>query len=152
MARKFLYLVAGAVVLVLLGALALRLYPAQLTRLAFEPGHGFEAQPPLAADAYAAPAMWLARPPVQATAPGRPAVFFVHPLSYLDRAHWNAPLHPDAATEGRSRESLRTIAAAFAEDADLWAPRYRQPTFGTVRINFGWRELSANALRNSTMI
>lgn len=131
MARKFLYLVAGAVVLVLLGAVALRLFPERLTRLAFEPGHGFEAQTPLAAGAYAAPAMWLARPAGAGTA-GAPAVFFVHPVSYLDRAHWNAPLHPDAATEARSREGLANVAAAFATGADLWAPRYRQPTFGTV--------------------
>ena len=131
MARKFLYVVAGAVVLVLLAALALRLFPERLTRLAFEPGHAFEAQAPLGKQAYAAREMWLARPATDATA-GTPAVFFVHPLTYLDRGHWNAPLHPDAATEARSQATLQTIAAPFAEDADLWAPRYRQPTFGTV--------------------
>jgi hypothetical protein len=130
-ARKFLYIVAGAVVLVLLGALALRLFPEPLTRLAFEPGHAFEPQPALPADAYAARDLWLAHP-AAAGAPGAPAVFFVHPVSYIDRAHWNAPLHPDAATEQRSRDALRTIAAAFAAGDALWAPRYRQPTFGAV--------------------
>lgn len=131
MARKFLYLVAGAVVLVLLGALALRLFPERMTRLAFEPGHGFEAQAPLPAGAYAGGDLWLARPAAAGPA-GAPAVFFVHPLTYLDRAHWNAPLHPDPATEARSRDALKTVAGAFAPGADLWAPRYRQPTFGTV--------------------
>ncbi len=153
MVRKFLYAIAGAVVLVLLGALALRLFPDQLMRLAFVPGRAFEAQPALPANAYAASDMWLARPddggdaarfvpaaptpaptpalsPALATSAAPAAVFFIHPTSYLNRAHWNAPLRPDSATEDRTRLYLRGIASAFDGQGQVWAPRYRQATFG----------------------
>ena len=140
MARKFLYLVAGAVVLVLLAALALRLFPERLSRLAFEPSRAFEVQAPLPPQAWAGPDLWLARPGMAspaapqgarpASAAAQPAVFFIPPTTYLDRSHWNAPLHPDATTEARTRQAMALVSGPFGMDAPLWAPRYRQATFG----------------------
>ena len=57
------------------------------------------------------------------------AVFFIHPTSYLDRAHWNAPLD-DAEANGRAALFLRGQASVFNEAGQVWAPRYRQATFG----------------------
>ena len=72
--------------------------------------------------------MKLSRPP--APDPDAPhfAVFFVHPTSYLERTHWNAPLD-DAQSTSRARTFLRGLASAFSA-GDVWAPRYRQATFG----------------------
>ncbi len=145
MARKFLYLIAFCIVLVIAGAITLALYPAQLTRLSFTPSGAFEAQPALKANAYADPAMWYARPdmaganPVQWRPDGLPddkglpvdaAVFFIHPTSYLDKRHWNAP--PEDATARRiATIVVRAFGSVFNASPDVWAPRYRQATFGS---------------------
>ncbi len=143
MARKFLYFIAFCIVIFIGGRLALAFYPEQLTRLSFTPGGKFEAQPGLAANAYADPDLWFARPgmsgsnPVQwqpegfqpDTAPVQAAVFFVHPTSYLKKAHWNGPLDdPDARRIGQVM--VRANASAFSAASEVWAPRYRQATFG----------------------
>ncbi|MBS0255478.1 MAG: DUF3089 domain-containing protein [Proteobacteria bacterium] len=143
MVRKFLFVVAGAVVLVILAALALRLFPERLSQLAFEPSTAFQPAAPLAAADYAAPDKWLVRPgvdgersylavgnPPAAPQAQAPAVFFVPPTSFLDRRHWNAPPAVDAATLKRDRIALHLVASAFADGAELWVPRYRQATFG----------------------
>jgi hypothetical protein len=56
------------------------------------------------------------------------AVFFVHPTSYLERTHWNAPLD-DTQSRSRARTFLRGLASPFSA-GEVWAPRYRQATFG----------------------
>jgi len=66
--------------------------------------------------------------PAAASAPPF-AVFFVHPTSYLDRAQWNAPLD-DKESERRAWTMLRGMASAFNQASEIWAPRYRQATFG----------------------
>jgi len=57
------------------------------------------------------------------------AVFFVHPTSYLDKDHWNAPLD-DATANQRARLFLRGMASPFNQASEIWAPRYRQAAFG----------------------
>src|SRR3569623_2748869 len=85
--------------------------------------------------------MWIARP----DKPGNPAlwspvgfspadasevtVFFIHPTSYLVRAHWNAPLDDKEAND-RAAFFTRGQASAFNEVGAIWAPRYRQAAFG----------------------
>jgi hypothetical protein len=143
MARKFLYFIVVCVVLVLAALFALRLWPTTLSRLAFAPKGHFEAQSALAGTAYQNPAMWYARPglagdPTRWLPPGgaQPAgdvppfaVFFVHPTSYLEQSHWNAPLD-DAQAQARARIFLKGLASPFGEASEIWAPRYRQATFG----------------------
>lgn len=141
MARKFLYLVAVLIVLALAATFAYRIWGAELLRQAMVPGGRFESQAALPADSYARPDMWLARP----DRPGNPAlwtpegikpatkpeaaVFFIHPTSYLNRAKWNAPLDDKEAND-RAKLFLRGQASAFNSAGAIWAPRYRQATFG----------------------
>jgi hypothetical protein len=144
MARKFLYVMAGFVVLLLAGAAALVLWSDSLTKLAFVPTAKFEAQPALAAKVYDDPAMWIARPGLGDKDAARwlppgikadpaaalpAAVFFVHPTSYLDKARWNAPLD-DARSRLLAETFVRGMASPFNASPDLWAPRYRQAAFG----------------------
>lgn len=70
-------------------------------------------------------------PAAPAPAPAAPpfAVFFVHPTSYLDSAQWNAPLDEETSQE-RARLMVRGMASAFNRASEIWAPRYRQATFG----------------------
>ncbi len=144
MARKFLYVIAGIIVLVLLVLTALRLFGLQLSRIAFVPGEAFKDQPALAGRAYASLAMWIARPdivnnPAQWLPTGAPkneaqptniAVFFVHPTSYLSNDHWNAPLD-DTETNERAALFVRGQASPFSATPNIWVPRYRQAAFGT---------------------
>ena len=81
MARKFLYLVAAVVVLLLAGLFTLRLAGDTLSRIAFVPSAKFVEQDALAENAYADPAMWLSRPgmtpasdPARWQPAGRPAL------------------------------------------------------------------------------
>lgn len=57
------------------------------------------------------------------------AVFFVHPTSYFDRNNWNAPLE-DSDSQNRARLFLTGMASPFNQASEVWAPRYRQATFG----------------------
>jgi len=144
MARKFLYLFAALIVVVFLGRVALTFYSGDLARIALIPGQGFEPQAPLAGNAYADPGMWYSRPGMandparfrpeglpaaSRTAPLDAAVFFIHPTSYFERGHWNAPL-ADAKAGVVARMMLRGMASAFNASPAIWAPRYRQATFG----------------------
>lgn len=141
MARKFLYVVAGLIVLALVAAFAYRIFGIQLLRQAMVPSASFQPLPKVAGDAYADRGMWLARP----DKPGNPAlwtpdgiapaahpqtaVFFIHPTSYLDRSRWTAPLD-DRDANDRAEIFLRGQASAFNGVGEIWAPRYRQATFG----------------------
>ena len=144
-ARKFLYFIAFCIILILAAFAALRMFPMQLSQAAFVPGAKFETQVVAPSNAYADVARWFARPGISPSpANWQPAaleivpkisetpaaaVFFVHPTSYLSRAHWNAPLDNQAANE-RTRIYLRGLASAFYDAGPIWAPRYRQATLG----------------------
>jgi hypothetical protein len=140
-ARKFLYFVVFLILLVLAGAFAFRFFSLQIMRIAMVPSAAFEAKPVTPPSAYADRKMWIARPdiagnPAMWAPPGysaatKPpaAVFFIHPTSYLERAHWNAPLDNVEAND-RAALFLRGQASALNEVGAVWAPRYRQATFG----------------------
>lgn len=143
MARKFLYVVAALIVLVLAVLLALRIWADDFTEMAFVPKSEFTPQAPLADSAYAPMEMWIARPGIGAGDPAqwRPAgleenadalgaaVFFIHPTSYLEKDRWNAPL-TDKTSRERAELFTRAMASPFNKSADIWAPRYRQAAFG----------------------
>lgn len=143
MARKFLYFITFCILVYIGGRLALQFYPEQLTRATFTPAKAFEPLPALAANAYDDPGMWLARPGMGAANPAQwvpgglvedafaltTAVFFVHPTSYLKKDHWNAPLD-DADARRIAETMIRGEASVFNKSANIWAPRYRQATFG----------------------
>lgn len=142
MARKFLYIMAVLIVLVIAGAFAYRIFGNDLIRWTMVPGEAFRDQPSVVSRAYDDRRLWLARPDLPGNpalwtpvgyaprrAPGGAAVFFIHPTSYVSRDHWNAPVD-DPETNDRAALFLRGQASAFNEVGEVWAPRYRQATFG----------------------
>lgn len=145
MARKFLYIVAFLTALVIVAAFVFRIWGNELIRWRFVPRDGFQPQAALPADAYAKPDMWLARPDKKdnpalwtpkgfSAGGGKAAVFFIHPTSYLEREHWNAPL-ADREANRTAELYLRGQASVFNAAGQIWAPRYRQATFGAFLTN-----------------
>lgn len=164
MARKFLYVMIALILLVVAGAFVYRFFGKDLMKAALIPSAGFEGGPTTSEQAYEKPGMWFARPDI----PNNPAlwtpadfkpgekppvaVFFIHPTSYIDRRHWNAPLD-DAQANNTAAVFLRGQASAFNEIGDVWAPRYRQATFGAFltskseaqkALDFAYRDVLAS--------
>lgn len=141
MARKFLYVIAVIVFLIVAGLVTYRLAGPRLMRAAMVPSAEFKAQAPMPANAWNDAKMWIARPDIrnnpsewlpegfQPVAPGNAAVFYIHPTSFLDRSAWNAPLD-DATANDRAALFTRGQASAFNGVGKVWAPHYRQATFG----------------------
>ncbi|HWH16997.1 MAG TPA: DUF3089 domain-containing protein [Allosphingosinicella sp.] len=141
MARRFLWIIAGLVVLLLVGALIYRLFAAELMKKVMVPTVAFEEVPQPQGVTYADAEMWIARPdiadnPALWTPTGvtrdeeaRASLFFIHPTSYLDRSSWNADIRDEESQE-RARLFVRSQASAFNNVAEIWAPKYRQATFG----------------------
>jgi len=140
LARRFLWIIAGIVVLILIGALTYRLFALELLKATQIPTVAFEEVPQPQGITYADAEMWIARPDLadnpalwrpRNVAPGeaRASVFFIHPTSYLERSQWNASID-DAESQQRARLFVRSQASAFNHIAEIWAPKYRQATFG----------------------
>lgn len=141
MARKFLYVVAALIILAIAAAFAYRLFGVDILRRAMVPNVAFAPARAMPADAYADRAMWFARPGLTNTpadwlptgvapvAPGDAEIFYIHPTSFLRTDRWNAPID-DAEANGRAAIFLRGQASAFSAAGRIWAPRYRQATFG----------------------
>lgn len=139
-ARRFLYVVAGLIMLTLAAALGWNLFQDRILRATFVPGSAFS-PPAGAAPDYAVAANWLSRPgladdPSRWTPAGYAptkdapiAVFYVAPTTYLRRDQWNAPLDDREANQ-RWRLFAASQASAFNGTAEIWAPRYRQATVG----------------------
>ena len=161
LARKFIYVILVLIVLTIAAAFAYRFWGAQLLRQALVPTAEVVALPP--PGSYARAEMWIARPdkpgnpalwtPAGHTPAANPpaAVFFIHPTSFLDRNRWNAPLD-NAEANGRAELFLRGQASAFNGVGAIWAPRYRQATFGAFltskaeaekAIDFAYRDVLA---------
>lgn len=146
MARKFLYVVAALIVLAIAGLFVFRLFGDELLRAALVPREAFRPAPAVAGSVYDDAAMWVARPdkpgnPALWTPPGykpgtkntggRAAVFFVHPTSYIEPGgHWNASAKSEGQTAFRTDLFVRSQASVFNEAGEIWAPRYRQASFG----------------------
>jgi len=162
-AVRFLWIVAGLTVLVVAGALAYRIFEADLMRLAMVPKGEFREVPMPAGASYDQAGLWIARPdiarnPALWVPPGyaptrtpRASVFFVHPTSFLEASGWNAPLD-DEESQTRARLFVRHQASAFNSVGAIWAPKYRQAAFGaflTTRDNarraldFAYRDVLA---------
>ncbi|WP_221792692.1 DUF3089 domain-containing protein [Aquisediminimonas sediminicola] len=142
-ARIFLYVIAALIGLLLLAGITWSLFQKELMQAALVPSVKFAEQAPLTPKAYAAPNLWHARPDMGPKSPAewlpsgqspvadrKAALFYIHPTSYLDRSHWNAPLD-DAGANEQARVRIRNQASAFTAAAQIWAPKYRQATFGS---------------------
>ena len=136
-----------AVVFVVVGGVAFA-YGAQLGLLAellfaHAPRTPFDAATAPPAPDYSRQASWAALPEMkdasdvtpQGYAPIDPAkadvdVFFIHPTSYFSTGRWNQPID-DADTNTRTDNgSIRNQASVFNGCCRIYAPRYRQMTFG----------------------
>ena len=141
--RRFLYAIAFCIVLVLGAGIVWSLHANDLIRWWAVPGRSFETVEPVAANRYEDPALWIARPDLRddpsrflpsgfsdgAVERGDAAIFYVHPTSFLDNTRWNAPLDSADAND-RAALFTRGQASAFTLAGEVWAPRYRQATFG----------------------
>jgi hypothetical protein len=163
LARRFLWIVAGLAVLFMAGALLYSLFQLQLMKFTMVPTARFEGAPAVDPRAYARADMWIARPDipnnpslwtppgVARTGPVRAEIFFIHPTSYLQKSHWNAPLD-DSESQWRARLFVRSQASAFNDIGEVWAPKYRQATFGAFltsradaarALDFAYRDVAA---------
>ncbi|HTU10550.1 MAG TPA: DUF3089 domain-containing protein [Allosphingosinicella sp.] len=146
-ATKFLYFVFFCILLVIAGAFAYRFFEKQLMRWALVPGTEYRDVPLPQGASYGQTALWIARPDIannpsawlppgvqRSTAAPRASVFFVHPTSFTEGNAWNAPLDHN---ESRNLADLfvRSQASAFNGIGQIWAPRYRQATFGAFLTN-----------------
>lgn len=131
MARKFLYLIAGAIVLILIGALALAMWSREATEIAFVPRGEFVRQEPLAANAYNDPAMWYSRPGIGTSDPARyePAIATA---TAGPPTRTPSPENPAAERslpgDGLEVEASRAGDAARADEAPPFAVFFVHPT------------------------
>jgi len=138
---RFLWVVAGLTVLFMAGAILYRVFEKDLMRLALVPHGDFRAVPMPAGANYRDEALWIARPDIpnnpslwtphgfSATGAPKVSVFFVHPTSFMERSAWNAPID-DRESQDRARLFVRGDASVFNGIGAIWAPKYRQATFG----------------------
>lgn len=141
LARRFLLIIAALIVLVIGAAIAYRLFGGELLKLATVPTMRFADSPVSPPPNYRQLSGWLAQPrlyrgPARWTPPGHAAapqpgavVFFVPTSAYIGRDRWTMPLS-DAETDARAARFLKDQASVFNGIADIWAPRYRQASFG----------------------
>jgi hypothetical protein len=145
LARRFLWIIAILTFLAILAALAYALFGDRLIAAALVPTTEYVTPPQRETPDYAKPASWLARPNLPAdaarwtpkgyAAAPRPgiAAFYIVPTSIFDRSKWNASIADTADDHDvgkRMNLFLRAQASIFNGVAGIWAPRYRQATFG----------------------
>jgi Protein of unknown function (DUF3089) len=143
-ARKFLIIIAVIITLILAAGIVWSLFSERLLRASLVPGVDFVEQKAVATNAYADKKMWIARPGIpgnpalwlpptfkDSTPKGNVAIFFIHPTSFIQPLpqSWNASLD-DAVTTDRAKLFVQGQASPFSNAGDIWAPRYRQATFG----------------------
>jgi hypothetical protein len=157
LARRFLYVIAGLIVLTLAAAIGWNMFQDQLMRIAFVPGKPFTLPPPEAAPDYRKANAWLARPDMKnspadwtpkgfAAAANPPvAVFYVPPTTYLGRDRWNAPFDDPDANELQLLFTTRQ-ASAFNTIGAIWAPRYRQAVLGSFLPSSGHNDDAEKAI------
>lgn len=143
-ARRFLMLIFILTLLFVGGAFALYQFGDQvLVRMATPQGH-FEPPPKGSEPDYSKAESWIARPDIKDNpSQWRPledarvdpiaiyaSLFYVHPTTYLERDRWNAPLTAGDQADPKARLFVQSQASAFDQDAEIWAPRYRQAAYG----------------------
>ncbi len=147
-ARRFLGFVFFLTLLVVAGAFAIHQWGGNVLLKSATPQGHFEAVAAGTGPDYSKPSSWIAKPGL-ADDPSRwgptnearvdpvavdARVFYIHPTTYLERDRWNAPLLPGGQTEFRTRLFVQSQASVF-EDAEVWAPRYRQAAYGAFLLD-----------------
>jgi len=156
-ARRFLILVLILILFAVAGAFALFQFGDRvLLKQATPVGH-YQAPPKSSGPHYSQLGSWIARPEIRGNPshwapeglngygqegrylsypppPVRMAAFYIHPTTYLQRSEWNGPVE-DRQTRDRSELFVRSQASAFADTAEVWAPRYRQAAYGAFLLD-----------------
>ncbi|MGE0667311.1 MAG: DUF3089 domain-containing protein [Sphingomonadales bacterium] len=144
MARIFLLIIAGLVVLIIVAGILLAAFRDELSYWAMTPPEPFAAMTPPPEPDYAESSAWAALPTKRDAAdqvPDAPQtvdaqdraevdVFFIAPTTYYNRAGWNAPIDDQDAQERLDKFVLKYQASAFNGSAKVYAPHYRQATLG----------------------
>jgi hypothetical protein len=138
----FLWIIAILTMLFIAGAILFAALQERLYRWALVPSAAFVEAPMPEGRTYRDASMWIARPDIAdspsswlpqgvapSPAPARAATFFIHPTSFLERNAWNAPLDHEES-QWRAGLFVRSQASAFNHLGPVWAPKYRQATFG----------------------
>nr|WP_026091002.1 DUF3089 domain-containing protein [Sandarakinorhabdus sp. AAP62] len=159
MPRLFLWLVAIAIIIVIVAGLTYRLAGNRLISAALVPRGEFAAADAGAAYDYGEAASWAARPGqaddptsfvpegAAALARGDVPVFFVSPTAAFENGQWNGrSSEPTKAL--RLAGFLRTEASALAAAGPLWAPHYRQAVLGSFLANTPETRASAQAAQD----
>lgn len=160
-ARRFLIFITILTLIAVAGAFAIYQFGGSvLLRNATPKGH-FEVPATTSVPDYADINSWLCHPPIfNPPESGKPAIvgvddpcqwqpkqevrydlkmeastFYIHPTTYLKTDRWNAPLHPGGDTEFRTRLFAQSQASAFYGVGRIWAPRYRQASYGAFLLN-----------------
>ena len=147
-ARRFLLAITILTLLVVAGAFALFQWSGSVLRHMYTPQGHYTAPPPNSGPDYAKMDSWVARPGMaddpalwlpdggrETKAAGGAAVFYIHPTTYLNGDRWNASLNVGGETEFRTRLFVESEASIFNGSGWVWAPRYRQATFGSFLLN-----------------
>lgn len=142
LARRFLYAIAGLIVLVLIAGIGWTLFQEKLFRLAFVSSEPFDARTAGPAPDYRQTAAWLSRPDLpsdpsrwrpagEAPPPAPPgiAVFYVPPTTFYAKTSWNAPID-DVDSRKWAGVFAASEASAFNRVGKVWAPRYRSAALG----------------------
>lgn len=162
-AAIFLLIIAAIVIAVIIGGIWLGANPEKALRIAFVPSHSFTEDNPSPQLEYAQNESWAALPSAPSTTHALPEgvskitqvpevdVFFVHPTTYLSRDHWNAPTPSPDADALLENRSLQGQASSFNMAGQIYAPRYRQATFGAFLDDSG-NGLAAIALAYTDIV
>ena len=129
MAKAFLYTIVGILVAVFAGAIMLNFFWKEALELVSIPRTPFAEQAPPEEPDYTSGDAWYERPTAPTLNQQAVAVFFITPTGYFRASHWNGPI--DAP---ETQEFYTHIARPFAVEVfgvlPVFAPRYRQATFG----------------------
>lgn len=112
MAKKFLYLVAFVIVLILAGLIVLRVWSQELTAFVLVPSSEFVEQEPFEANAYQDPALWYSRPGIGVSDPARWQPAYAQSPVEEPAADSSSEGSVSASTDGEAAETASEDAAA----------------------------------------
>ncbi|QPC99584.1 DUF3089 domain-containing protein [Qipengyuania soli] len=152
MARKFLYLIAVIIVIVIAGAIALSIWSREATQIAFVPRGEFVEQKPLAANAYEDPDMWYSRPGIGTEDPARyqPAIAEA-PVDPATRTPSpDAPAAEQSLDQGNPMAATATLPGEPADASELpsFAVFFVPPT-SYIKAGGDWNATLDDASTNS---
>ena len=123
----------GLAVLLVIGT-GLYIWWGSIQEALHDPGIPYQTYTPPPAPDYALASSWALIPanPTTWTTKDPPAdVFFIHPTTYVRRAHWNGPIDDRRAVRLLEEVMIPNYAGPFAKAGRLFAPRYRQASLYT---------------------